>query len=298
MRQPTLADEQFGPTDALSLFFRDVPNGPLLTGPQEQALTRRARGEDVLVPPPGPRRPTPAEAVDRMIQSNLRLVIKLARHYANRGLPIEDLIQEGVLGLRRATQKFDPDKGWRFSTYATWWIRQSVSRALTTSVRTIKLPGHVTSRIPHIQRTEQKLRIELGRHATSAEVGAELGLSGRQVEDTLAASSGPMSLDQPYGREGDMELADIVADSAPGPAETAEAASFVEAIAFALDLLNPREKAVLCLRHGIGSDQPQTLDEVGQVLGVSRERVRQIEGQALRRMRGNPTIRRRLSEWT
>jgi RNA polymerase primary sigma factor len=296
MREPIPAHEQFGPTDALSLFVRDVPSGPLLTGPQEQALARRARGEDVPVPPPGPSRPTPAEAEDRMIQSNLRLVIKLARLYVNRGLPIEDLIQEGVLGLRRATQKFDPDKGWRFSTYATWWVRQAVTRALTTSVRTIRLPSHVTSRIPRIQRTEQTLRVELGRNATSAEVGAQMGLTAGQVEDTLAVSGLPVSLDQPYGRDGDMRVADVVADGAPGPQEAAEAASFVEAVDVALDLLSPREKAVLRLRYGLGTDKPQTLEEIGQVLGVSRERVRQIENQALRRMR-SPAIRRRLAEW-
>jgi RNA polymerase primary sigma factor len=277
--------------DALSLFLREVPRGPLLTADQEWALARRMRGEETTVPPPGDPRPSPKEAHDRLVEANLRLVISVARRYRNRGLPLEDLIQEGALGLRRAAEKFDPDRGWRFSTYATWWIRQSVGRAVLDHARVVRLPVHMAGRVAHVQRTRDDLRAQLGRGPTEAEIAEVLGLTAAQVVEALDAAIPAGSLDRPIGEDGESTLGDLVADLGPGPEELAADASVVETVRRALDMLPPRERVVLAMRHGIDDGRPRSLDEIGRVVGVTRERVRQIEAQALRRLRHDRRLR-------
>jgi RNA polymerase primary sigma factor len=289
-------DGQVGPLDALSQLLRAVPRGVLLTGPQEWALARRSHGGSESVPPPGPARPTPAQAHGRLIESNLRLVISIARRSANRGVPLEDLIQEGVFGLHRAAERFDPALGNRFSTYATWWIRQAVSAAAG-SGRVLRLPPDVIARIPRIRHAEQMLRAVLGRGPTSVEVADELDMSVKDVEGASAIATPAASLDRPIGVEGDLALSDFVVDLSPGPEALSEAGSLVDAVDGVLATLLPRDRMILTLRFGIGSDRPQTLAEVSLQLGISRERTRQIEARALSHLRANSRLRRRLVDW-
>jgi RNA polymerase primary sigma factor len=290
--EPTyIPDDEPGELDTLALLLRDIPRGPLLTADQEWTLARRMRGEDVIVPPPGNPRPTPKEAHDRLVEENMRLVISVARKYRGRGLPLEDLIQEGALGLRRAAEKFDPDKGYRFSTYATWWVRQAVGRSLMDDARVVRVPVHMVGRIGQIARAEEELRLRLGRRPTPAETAAELGLTAQQVEDALRATQQPVSLERPLG-EDDATLGDVVADDGSPPDEQAEHLCLLEDVRRALDQLAPRERTVLALRFGIGHDRAHSLEEAGKVLGVTRERARQIEAQALSRLRDDPVVRR------
>jgi RNA polymerase primary sigma factor len=279
------------PLDAMSLLSRDIPKGPLLTGPQELALARRMRGEDVRVPPPGAARPTPAEAHDRLVEQNMRLVLSIARKYQNRGLPVEDLVQEGSLGLRHAAEKFDPERGWRFSTYATWWIRQAVTRSLGEQSRSVRVPVHMLARGAMAHRTREQLREHLGRPPTAEEVAAETGLSPAQVDESLAAIRTASSLDRPLGEDGESTLGERLADGGPPPDAVAEASWQAEAVAAVLDALPPRERLVVEVRFGIGRDQPGTLDDAGAALGVSRERARQIETGVLRRLRADRRLR-------
>jgi RNA polymerase primary sigma factor len=286
-----------GALDALSLFLRDVPKGLLLTGPQEWALARRSHGGDDRVPPPGPARPTAAEAHGRLVEMNLRLVISIARRSVNRGVPLEDLIQEGVFGLHRAAELFDPELGYRFSTYASWWIRQAVTAAAAAGAHGLRVPLSVVARVPRIRRAEQLLSVSLGRSPTSIEIADELDLSVHDVEGALAAVIPVASLDRPFGDEGQSTLSDFVTDLGPGPEALSEGTSLVDAVDGVLDTLHPRERLVLSLRFGIGSDRPRTLAEVSLKLGVSRERVRQIEGRALRNLRVDARLLRRLVDW-
>jgi len=284
--------------DTLSLFFRDVPSDDLLTAEQEWALARRMRGEDVTVPSPGDPRPTPLAARDRLVAQNLRLVISIARKYARRGLPLEDLIQEGALGLQRAAERFEPDRGFRFSTYATWWVRQSITRALTEDSRLVRLPTYMGERMRAVQRTHDALQMRLGRAPSIDEVAHEADLSPHQVVEALALNREPTSLERPIGEEEGWTLAEVVADDGPGPEGEVETRSLHDEVTGqVLGALAPRDRLVVTLRYGIGYDRRYTLVEVADRLGVTPERIRQIEGDALRRLRKNPRLLKRLADF-
>jgi RNA polymerase primary sigma factor len=284
--------------DTLSLFFRDVPGDELLTAEQEWALARRMRGEQLPVPPPGDPRPTAGAARDRLVAQNLRLVISIARKYARRGLPLEDLIQEGALGLQRAAEKFEPERGYRFSTYATWWVRQAITRALTEDSRLVRLPTYIGDRVRAVQRIHDTVQMRLGRIPSIDEVAAETDLSPEQVAEAFALAREPTSLERPIGEEESRTLAEVVADDQPGPEGEMETRSLHDEVAGeVLRTLAPRDRLVVTLRYGIGHDRRYTLGEVADRLGVSPERIRQIEGDALRRLRRNPRVLKRLADF-
>ncbi len=258
--------------DSLQLFLKEIGRVPLLTAAQEVSLAKRIeRGEHA--------------AKQAMVTANLRLVVSIAKHYRNQGLPFLDLIQEGTIGLVRAAEKFDYRKGYKFSTYATWWIRQAVARALADKGRTIRMPVHVVEKLNRITRVERRLVAELGRDPTPAEIAREAELSADEVEQILRSAQAPVSLDKPVGDEEDSDLGSFVADHTMlRPDELAELTLRREALQRALRQLPPRERCVLELRYGLDGDRPRTLDEVGQAFGITRERVRQVEHQGLRKL--------------
>jgi len=259
-------------TDALQLFLRETGRHPLLTAAQEVELAKGVERGDRL-------------AKQRMIQSNLRLVVSIAKNYRNQGLPFLDLIQEGTLGLIRAVEKFDWRRGYKFSTYATWWIRQAVARALADKARTIRMPVHIVERMQKMHRAERLLWTQLGREPTLEEIADEAGLPLQQAKEVKAAARASASLDQPIGDQEDAVLADFVPGEGPLPEEEVEDALRSQALAAALDALCDRERQVLILRYGLDeSGEPRTLEEIGRHLGLTRERVRQIEVTALKRL--------------
>jgi RNA polymerase primary sigma factor len=258
-------------TDALQLFLREASRHRLLTASQEVALAKRIERGDEL-------------AKAEMIQSNLRLVVSIAKNYRNQGLPFLDLIQEGTLGLIRAVEKFDWRRGFKFSTYATWWIRQAVARALADKARTIRMPVHIVERLQKINRAERSLWTQLGREPTLDEVADEASLTPQQVLEVRAAARTSASLDAPVGDTDDAVLGDFVAGSEPLPEETVEASLRKQALRRAVGALPAREREVVTLRYGIDGNEPRTLEEIGRRLGLTRERVRQIELDSLRRL--------------
>jgi RNA polymerase primary sigma factor len=260
-------------TDSLQLFLKDIGRVDLLTAAQEVELAKRVERGDHC-------------AKQEMIEANLRLVVSIAKRYRNQGLPFLDLIQEGTIGLVRAAEKFDYRKGFKFSTYATWWIRQAVARALADKARTIRMPVHVVEKLNKIVRTERKLRAELGREASSAEIGKDLDLSVEEVEQIRRTSQTPVSLEKPVGDEEESEFGHFITDeTAPLPDEAAETTLRRETLERILHKLSMRERQVLVLRYGLDGQHPRTLDEVGRTFNVTRERIRQIENQTLKKLR-------------
>ena len=257
----------------LAVYLREIAHIPLLTREEEVDLARRVAAGDET-------------AKQRMIESNLRLVVQVARRYFNRGLPLGDLIEEGNLGLIRAVEKFDGARGVRFATYATWWIRQAISRALANQARTVRIPVHVQMLLGRYVKEQQRLTQTLGRAPTSAELAQALGLTDEQVSELEELRQQPLSLDAPVGGE-TTRLSDVIADATADPAAalTRLFQKRTDLVAV-LDDLAPNERTVLRRRFGLEGDEAETLEAIGQRLNLSRERVRQIETAGLRKLRG------------
>jgi RNA polymerase primary sigma factor len=268
---PVVAEAVQGAGDSLQLFLADVGRHKLLTAAEEVALAKRLEKGDLL-------------AKRRMIESNLRLVVSIAKGYRGLGVPFLDLIQEGTLGLNRAVEKFDWRRGFKFSTYATWWIRQSVQRAVANNARTIRVPVHVVERQQKLGRAARRLEVELGREATREELAEATGLPVQHVDEALSAAQASVSLNQSVGSDDEGELGDLFADrEAADPFDEAEESLRKQGVRKALDALPQRERRILELRFGFEGD-PWTLEAIGAELGLTRERVRQLEGQALQRL--------------
>jgi DNA-directed RNA polymerase sigma subunit (sigma70/sigma32) len=301
------ADELPGAPDALTAYFADVGNGRLLTFDEELTLGRQvqagiAASEQIKATTDRHEKAELNRKVNegqaarrRLIEMNLRLVISVARRYVGRGLPLEDLIQEGNVGLFRAVEKYDPARGWRFSTYAYWWIRQGVTRAIADQARTIRMPVHTGQLVTRLGEIRRRLEQRLGRGPSPAEIAVEAGLSEERVRETLLAAREPLSLESTLLGPEDSTLADLVPDdAAPDAQEMVELADQRSKIEEILEGLTPRERAVIRLRFGMEDGTPLTLAEVGQRLGVSRERVRQLEADGLRKLRSG-ILRERLA---
>jgi RNA polymerase primary sigma factor len=260
-------------TDSLQLFLKDIGKVDLLTAAQEVELAKRIeRGEH--------------RAKQAMVEANLRLVVSIAKKYRNQGLPFLDLIQEGTIGLVRAAEKFDHRKGFKFSTYATWWIRQAVARALADKARTIRMPVHIVEKLNKIVRSERKLRAELGREPASWEIALDVELTTDEVDQIRRSSQAPVSLEKPVGDDEESEFGHFLTDeNEPLPEEVAEVELRKATLGRVLESLSARERRVLEMRYGLNGEHPRTLDEVGRTFNVTRERIRQIENQSLKKLR-------------
>ena len=269
--QQQAAQPLVGAADSLQLFLADIGRHKLLTAAEEVMLAKAIERGDLT-------------AKRRMIESNLRLVVSIAKGYRGLGVPFLDLIQEGTLGLNRAVEKFDWRRGYKFSTYATWWIRQSVQRAVANHARTIRVPVHVVERQQKLGRAARRLEVELGREATKEELAEATGLPLQHVDEALGAAQASVSLNQTVGADDEGELGDLFADrEAPDPFEEAEDSLRRQGVRRALDALPERERRILELRFGFDGE-PWTLEAIGHELDLTRERVRQLEGQALARL--------------
>jgi RNA polymerase primary sigma factor len=262
--------------DSLRLYLREIGKVPLLTADQEVALAKRIERGDMA-------------AKQHMIEANLRLVVSIAKGYLGRGLSFLDLIQEGSLGLIRAVEKFDHRKGFKFSTYATWWIRQAVTRAIADKARTIRIPVHMVEKLNKVVHIERQLVQRLGREPHPEEIAEELDMTVEEVRDILRMSQLPISLEKPVGEEEDSSLGDFVQDEqAESPFDTASVSLRREDIELALASLPLRDRQVIELRYGLNGDTPRTLEEVGRAFGVTRERIRQIENNTLKKLESLP----------
>ncbi len=259
--------------DPVRMYLKEIGKIPLLTSEEEAEVAKRlAEGDEA--------------AHNTMVEANLRLVVSIARRYVGRGLPFLDLIQEGNLGLIKAVGKFDYTKGYKFSTYATWWIRQSISRAIADHARTIRIPVHMVETINRVSRAQHELLQELGRDPSSDEIAQRLHISTEKVDEILRVAQEPISLETPVGEEDNSHLGDFIQDEdASEPADVASYAMLREQLAGVLKTLTPREEKVLCLRYGLIDGKMHTLEEVGDEFEVTRERIRQIEAKALRKLR-------------
>jgi RNA polymerase primary sigma factor len=261
-----------GPLDPLHLLLKDIGKVKLLTSAQEVGLAKRIERGD-------------HRAKQELVEANLRLVVSIAKMYRHRGLPFLDLIQDGTIGLVRAAEKFDHRRGFKFSTHATWWIREAVARGLADKARTIRMPVHVVDKLSKIRRSERSLRAELHRDPMPAEVAEEVDLPVEEMERILRTAQTPVSLEAPVGEEGESQFGHFLADeNMPLPEDAAERVSRTAALRNCLDSLGDRQRRVLELRYGLDGGRPSTLEEVSVVFNVTRERVRQIENQSLRKL--------------
>jgi RNA polymerase primary sigma factor len=264
-------------TDALQLFLNEVRRHPLLTAEEEVELSQRIEQGD-------------EEAKERMINANLRLVVSLAKKYQGNDLPLLDLIQEGILGLIRAVEKFDWRRGYKFSTYATFWIRQAIQRGIANKARTIRIPVHIGQRERKVARVERELHARLGRAPTDAEMAKEAEVTVEEIEEMRDAARAVTSLDRPIGEEGEASFGDLMASEEPEPEEEVDISLRAEALHRALDHLPDRERQVVKLRFGVNGNDPTPLRETGRRMGLSQERVRQIEAKALKRLAASREI--------
>jgi len=274
-------DESIEPSlDSLRLYLRAIGRVPLLTGAEEVLLAKRIERGDVA-------------AKQHMVEANLRLVVSIAKGYVGRGLTFLDLIQEGSLGLIRAVEKFDYRRGYKFSTYATWWIRQAVTRSIADKARTIRIPVHMVERLNRLVNAERRLIQQLGREPSDAEIAAELECSPREVREVLRVAQQPVSLEKPMGEQDESALGDFIEDlSAQSPLEMASEALQRENVTHVLCSLSSREREVIEMRYGITGARPLTLEEVGRAFNITRERVRQIENRTLRKLQSLPAAQR------
>ena len=266
-------DDGVGVDDPVKIHLREIGKIPLLTAEEEIRLAEEiSQGNQA--------------ARDRLIVANMRLVVSIAKHYVGRGMPLLDLIQEGYSGLIKAVEKFDHTKGYKFSTYATWWIRQSITRAIADQARTIRIPVHMVETISKVKKAQNLLLHKNGHEPTIDEISKELNMAPERVREVIRIAQDPVSLEAPVGEEEDSYLGDFIPDEdAPAPIDAAMQSVFRDELNKALDTLPERERDVLKFRYGIGSDRAHTLEEVGREFKVTRERIRQIEAKALRKLR-------------
>ncbi|MBM7581841.1 RNA polymerase primary sigma factor [Caldicoprobacter guelmensis] len=270
--------------DPVRMYLKEIGKVPLLTAEEEIELAKRMEQGD-------------EEAKRRLIEANLRLVVSIAKRYVGRGMLFLDLIQEGNLGLIKAVEKFDYRKGYKFSTYATWWIRQAITRAIADQARTIRIPVHMVETINKLIRVSRQLLQEYGREPQPEEIAREMGISEEKVREILKIAQEPISLETPIGEEEDSHLGDFIPDEdAPAPAEAAAYNLLKEQLKEVLDTLTPREEKVLRLRFGLDDGRARTLEEVGREFNVTRERIRQIEAKALRKLR-HPSRSKKLKDF-
>ena len=270
--------------DPVKAYLKEIGRVPLLTMEQELALARAAQAGD-------------ADARRKLSEANLRLVVSVAKRYAGRGLPFLDLIQEGNLGLMKAAEKFEPDRGFRFSTYATWWIRQSITRAIADQGRVIRIPVHLVESINRVKKTAGELLRRTGREPTAEEIAAQLDMEPARVRELIQLAQDPISLETPVGEEEDAHLEDFIQDDEAGvPADEAGRQLLRRELMNVLKSLTPREERVIALRFGLEDGRARTLEELGREFNVTRERVRQIEAKALRKLR-HPSRAKRLRDY-
>ncbi len=282
--EQTLVGDGVVVDDPVRMYLKEIGRVPLLTPEEEQDLARRmAEGDE--------------SAKQHLIEANLRLVVSNAKKYVGKGMFFLDLIQEGNLGLIKAVDKFDYQRGHKFSTYATWWIRQAITRAIADQARTIRIPVHMVETIHKVSRVTRQLLQENGREPTAEEIAKALNMSAEKVREIMKVAQDPVSLETPIGEEEDSHLGDFIPDEdSPAPAEAASQAMLREQIIEVLRTLTPREEQVLTLRFGLEDGRPRTLEEVGKVFNITRERIRQIEAKALRKLR-HPGRSKRLKDY-
>ncbi len=270
--------------DPVRMYLKEIGKIPLLQPEKELELAERIVNGD-------------ESAKNELVEANLRLVVSIAKKYVGKGMFFLDLIQEGNLGLMKAVEKFDYTKGYKFSTYATWWIRQAITRAIADQARTIRIPVHMVETIHKVTRAQRQLLQENGREATAAEIGEKLGMTTEKVRDIMKVAMDPVSLETPIGEEEDSHIGDFIEDdTSPAPSEVAAQALLKEQLDEVLHTLQPREEQVLRLRFGLDDGKPRTLEEVGKEFSITRERIRQIEAKALRKLR-HPSRSKKLKDF-